>query len=214
MSECKKENITIKTFKTIGHAIPKNKWFTIGEVFNRTEKKVNRLRIRQAIDLMISWSWVCKSDEAGKHFRWVEQIDEMEDYTNQIKQSFDDGEEKMMMKKNRDLEESERMGILHRRKQEEQARNMKSDNILHAPSILRGELVGSTGKHPYASPDDTLKPIVNSKGDHFTDVCLMSGKPILRKRIGERFLTNRSRHDRDKSTPREREPQQQRGDRY
>ena len=64
----------------------------------------------------------------------------------------------------------------------------RSDNILNAPSISRGELRNERPKNPYKGPDDTAKPIVNPDGDYFTDVDPMTGKPLLQKRIRERWL--------------------------
>ena len=64
----------------------------------------------------------------------------------------------------------------------------RSDNILNAPSISRGELRNERPKNPYKGPDDTAKPIVNPYGDYFTDVDPMTGKPLLQKRIRERWL--------------------------
>ena len=64
----------------------------------------------------------------------------------------------------------------------------RSDNILNAPNISRGELRNQAPKSPYKGPDDTVKPIVNPDGDYFTDVDPMTGKPLLRRRIRERWI--------------------------
>ena len=64
----------------------------------------------------------------------------------------------------------------------------RTDNILNAPNISRGELRNQAPKNPYKGPDDTTKPIVNPDGDYFTDVDPMTGKPLLRRRVRERWI--------------------------
>ena len=64
----------------------------------------------------------------------------------------------------------------------------RSENILHAPNISRGELRNQAPKSPYKGPDNTVKPIINPDGDYFTDVDPMTGKPLLRRRVRERWI--------------------------
>ena len=54
--------------------------------------------------------------------------------------------------------------------------------------ILSGESLGPM-KSPVQHVDTIHKPVVNPEGDYYTDVDPLSGKPILQRRVRERWAT-------------------------
>lgn len=65
----------------------------------------------------------------------------------------------------------------------------RQGNILKAPNIMRGELRNTQPRQPVQGPDNVVKPVSNVQGDYYTDVDPLTGKPILRRRIRERWLS-------------------------
>jgi len=91
------------------------------------------------------------------------------------------------------------------------------DNVLNAPIVQRGDMVGTgTNVFTYTSPEANIlnapnitmgqmrninnekevpsvrlseKPIPNPYGDQYTEIDPMSGKVVLKKRISEKFMT-------------------------
>lgn len=61
-----------------------------------------------------------------------------------------------------------------------------SDNILHAPNIARGELRNAGG---FPSVRLGERPVTNPQGEVFTQIDPATGKPILQRRINEKFAT-------------------------
>jgi hypothetical protein len=67
-------------------------------------------------------------------------------------------------------------------------------NILNAPNFMRGELREVKDKGVVIKHFDTLQnPITNRYGDEYLEVDPISGKPILRKRLKERWATGEAR---------------------
>jgi hypothetical protein len=64
---------------------------------------------------------------------------------------------------------------------------IRSDNILHAPNFMKGELrnIGQNSGTPQV--DNSNIPNSNRQGDQYVDVDPMSGKPILQRRVRERW---------------------------
>jgi len=83
--------------------------------------------------------------------------------------------------------------------QQPQQQQVRSDNILHAPNFMRGEMVKRPGQEEPniigrvvgPTADELPRPIVNPHGDIYMDIDPMSGRPILRKRISEKWLAGR-----------------------
>lgn len=66
---------------------------------------------------------------------------------------------------------------------------MRSDNILHAPNFMKGELHSVGQRSALINVDDLNRPITNKGGDYYTEVDPISGKQILRKRTREKWLS-------------------------
>jgi len=62
-----------------------------------------------------------------------------------------------------------------------------SENPLHAPNIARGELVGTSARNVVQDVDTVNRPIANPHGDYYTDIDPATGRPLLKKRIRERW---------------------------
>ena len=71
----------------------------------------------------------------------------------------------------------------------QESQGQDSGNILHAPNVFRGELRNVGMNDAVPDVDRLHKPIANVDGDYYTDVDPMSGRPLLRKRIRERWLS-------------------------
>lgn len=65
----------------------------------------------------------------------------------------------------------------------------RSSNILHAPNVFRGELRNVGMNSAVVDVDRLNKPVANVSGDYYVDVDPMSGRPILKRRIRERWLS-------------------------
>ena len=77
------------------------------------------------------------------------------------------------------------------RREVQVARPIVSHNILQAPNVFRGEMIGTGGQNNPVTPlSETSRPIANPRGEYFQDVDLMSGRPILKRRVTEKWLTN------------------------
>ena len=63
------------------------------------------------------------------------------------------------------------------------------DNILNAPNIARGELRASQSGQQIQSTSLGEKPQVNPYGEYYTNIDPMTGKPIMQRRISEKFVT-------------------------
>jgi len=72
----------------------------------------------------------------------------------------------------------------------QERQGVESGNILHAPNVFRGELRNVGANTAVENVDKLNKPNANLGGDYYTDVDPMSGRPILKRRIRERWLTN------------------------
>lgn len=69
-----------------------------------------------------------------------------------------------------------------------------SDNILNAPNIMRGEMtkvVSGINEKPIITTPQ--RPISNPHGQEFIDIDPASGKPMIRRRISEKWLTGEAR---------------------
>jgi hypothetical protein len=72
---------------------------------------------------------------------------------------------------------------------QQQNPQIRSDNILHAPNIFKGELTNVGQNNPIISSANMNRPVSNPRGDQYIEVDPMSGKQILRTRSRERWLT-------------------------
>ena len=83
--------------------------------------------------------------------------------------------------------------------QPETVASPRNDNILNAPNIMRGEMirrpnqpeVNIAGRVTGPTADEAPRPVVNPHGDIYMDIDPMSGRPILRRRISEKWLAGR-----------------------
>ncbi len=63
------------------------------------------------------------------------------------------------------------------------------DHILNAPNIARGELRASQSGVQIQSTNLGARPQVNPRGEYYTNIDPMTGKPIMQRRVSEKFAT-------------------------
>lgn len=61
-------------------------------------------------------------------------------------------------------------------------------NILKAPNPWKGEL-RNVGQNHAVDANRVVRPITNPNGDQYTEIDPISGKPIFKTRVRERWLS-------------------------